>query len=440
MSGDEKWTKKELMGELSRLRLRVADLKETEAYHRRVAKAAQACEARYRRSFESARIGILILDARTGSILDANPFLAGMLGFARSDLQDKRLWELDTFKRVHSPEIIFQALLSNTNSRHENLMLDTKDGRRIEVEIVCNAYPAQTPSEIHCSIRDVTESRKAEERLRHLSTHDELTGLHNRIFLHEEMSRLGRSRQFPVTIIVADVDALKQVNGKLGNASGDDLLKRAASVLRKAFRADEIVARYDGDEFVVLLPKTDAVTAALTLDRVRNRLSVHNSSQDGPPLNLSLGAATAESPQSMVDVLEKAALQMSGDKLAHRSGGMHIAPRDLQLIFKQIDAKLSANPGLHMSRLASELGCERHIIERAVKEVKSMQFRQYQQIRRLETALYLLDQKPLLIKEIAGALGYTSPTSVWRLLKTRMRKSPRDIRTFRGETADPHYS
>jgi AraC-like DNA-binding protein len=68
------------------------------------------------------------------------------------------------------------------------------------------------------------------------------------------------------------------------------------------------------------------------------------------------------------------------------------------------------------------------VIERAVKVVKSMQFREYQQMRRMETALHLLAEKPLLIKEIAGALGYTSPTSLWRLFKTRMSRSPSNIR------------
>ena len=80
-------------------------------------------------------------------------------------------------------------------------------------------------------------------------------------------------------------------------------------------------------------------------------------------------------------------------------------PHDPQLVFQHVEARLSANPGIHLSRLASELACERHLIERSVKAVTSMPFREYRQVRLLATALQLLGKKPLLIKQISGAAG-----------------------------------
>ncbi len=423
------------MAELIRLRKRIIDLEARKTGSKKTRESARASESRYRRLFESAGDGIAFIDADTGVITDVNPSLAAILGLSREDLVGKLLWQLDPFKIVHA-SMTFQAeLLSQGHVRHEDLPFESKDGRHIDLEFVGNVYRIDGKRVIQCNIRDVTGRRKAEEELKYLSTHDGLTGLHNRMFFDEELSRFGRGRQFPITVIIADVDGLKQINDRLGHADGDEMLRRAASVLKETFRADEIVARTGGDEFVVILPKTDGATAQIALDRIRHRLNSHNAAQAGLALSFSLGAATATAAQSLAEALKRADEHMYVEKLAHKLKGRDFAPRDLQLIFKRIDARLSESPGIHISQLAAELACERHVIERAVKMAKSMPFREYQQVRRMETALHLLAEKPLLIKEIAGALGYTSPTSLWRLFKTRMKKSPSRIRVLKSRIA-----
>ena len=271
---------------------------------------------------------------------------------------------------------------------------------------------------------------EAEQKLKYLSTHDERTGLHNRIFFDDEMSRLGRGRQFPITVVVADVDGLKRINDREGHAVGDALLKRAALVLKDAFRADEVVARIGGDEFAVLLPKTDAATAGAVLDRVRNVLLSHNATQGGSRLNLSLGAATAKACGPLYKALKQADEHMRQEKVAHELEGLNSMPHDPQLVFQHVEARLSADPGIRLSRLASELACERHLIERSVKSVTSMPFREYRQVKLLATALRLLGEKPLLIKQISSLLGYASPKSLWRLLRTKMGQSPSNLRAL----------
>ena len=432
MDSDGKMTKRQLLQDLARLRERIADLETWIADHNQTEEETHPSESRYRRVFESARHGIVILDGDTGEVTDINPFLIEMLGFSREELLGRRLWEIDPFKHVDSSKAIMDELLSNGYVHFEDLQLATKNGQQCDVEFVGNIYLVNNKRLIQCNIRDTTERRKAEERLKYLSTHDELTGLHSRMFFDEEMSRLSRGRQFPITFIIADVDGLKQVNDRLGHGAGDELLRRAASVLKETFRADEVVARIGGDEFIAMLPKTDANTAQMALDRARNKLHSHNDAHTGLPLSFSIGAATANTSQSMGEALRQADEHMYREKVVHKLEGLNFMPREPQLIFKQIEAKLSESPGIHISRLASELACERHVIERAVKVATSMQFREYQQMRRVETALHLvLAEKPLLIKEIAGALGYTSPTSLWRLFKTRMSQSPSDIRALR---------
>ncbi len=405
------------------LETRLADCRQTES------------ETRYRRIFESAKDGILILDADSGLIMDLNPSLTEMLGFSKGEFLGARLSEITPFKDNKSSTDTLDELRRSGSVRLTDLSLDTKSGQRLEVEFVANVYVVDNKKVIQCNLHDITERKRAEERLEYLSTHDALTGLHNRIFFDEEMSRLSRGRQFPITFIVVDIDGLKKINDRLGHAGGDELLRRAAAVLKETFRADEVVARLGGDEFVVLLPNTDEATAEMVLERVRNKLDSHNSAQTGPALSLSLGASTAKASKSMVDALKQADERMYREKVVHKQQGPESIQHDPQFIFKHIEAKLSASPGTHISILASELACERHLIERAVKVVKSMQFREYQQIRKLELALHLLTERPLLVKEIAGTLGYSSPKSLWRLLRTRIGEGPSNIRTLTKVTS-----
>jgi diguanylate cyclase (GGDEF)-like protein len=282
----------------------------------------------------------------------------------------------------------------------------------------------------------LADPSETEQKLKYLTTHDELTGLHNRIFFGDEVSRLGRGRQFPISIMVANVDGLKRINDGHGHAAGDALLKRTALVLREAFRADEVVARIGGDEFAVLLPTTDATTAEAVLGRVRKKLVSHNAAQAGSPLNLSLGMATAKACGPLYEALTRADKLMRQDKVLHQLESSISIPHDPQLVFQHVEARLTENPGIRLSTLASELACERHLIERSVKTVTSMPFREYRQVKLLATALRLLGEKPLLIKQISNLLGYTSPKSLWRLLRTKVGQSPSNFRALTAKTPE----
>src|SRR5665647_1482673 len=110
-------------------------------------------------------------------------------------------------------------------------------------------------------IMDVTERKIAEEKILYLSYHDQLTGLYNRRFYEEELVRLDTQRNLPLTLIMGDINGLKAVNDSLGHIVGDELIKKVAELIKKGCRADEIIARIGGDEFVVLLPKTDGLEA-----------------------------------------------------------------------------------------------------------------------------------------------------------------------------------
>ena len=120
---------------------------------------------------------------------------------------------------------------------------------------------------------DITDRKKKEDENLYLSYHDVLTGLYNRRFYEEGIKRLDTKRNLPISIIIGDVNGLKLVNDAFGHDKGDELLQKAAMVIQSACRTDDIVARWGGDEFVILLPKTNTKEAEEIVDRIKELYS-----------------------------------------------------------------------------------------------------------------------------------------------------------------------
>ncbi len=128
-------------------------------------KDLQASEMRYRRLFESARDGILILDAATRKITDANPFMVELLGYSRDEFLGKELWEIGLLKDEEASRAAFRELQQNGYIRYEGLPLETKAGARRELEFISNVYAEDGHQVIQCNIRDITERKQSEEAL-----------------------------------------------------------------------------------------------------------------------------------------------------------------------------------------------------------------------------------------------------------------------------------
>ncbi|MCJ7520464.1 MAG: diguanylate cyclase [Anaerolineaceae bacterium] len=160
----------------------------------------------------------------------------------------------------------------------------------------------------------ITRYQKTQNSLSDLSNRDKLTNLYNRLFFDTELERLDKSRQFPISIIMSDMDNLKEVNDTFGHSTGDQLLKDVALLLSLSFRLEDIIARIGGDEFVVLLPTTDAPGVKIIIERMKNRIDAYNIKHSDLPIHISLGVSTAEQGDSLHSHLKTADDLMYADK------------------------------------------------------------------------------------------------------------------------------
>jgi diguanylate cyclase (GGDEF)-like protein/PAS domain S-box-containing protein len=163
-------------------------------------------------------------------------------------------------------------------------------------------------------IRDITGQKKSEEQIKHLGFHDKLTNLYNRAFFEVELKRLDTQRQLPLTIIIGDVNGLKLLNDTFGHKEGDRLLKIVSSIIKKSCRKEDIIARYGGDEFIIILPKTGKETAQKVIRKIKS--NVMEVMDETIPISIALGLSVKEEvEQNIEDVVEQAEDNMYANKL-----------------------------------------------------------------------------------------------------------------------------
>ena len=262
-------------------------------------------ELRYRRLFEAAQDGILLLDAKTGAITDVNPFLINMMGYTREELVEKKLWEVGAFRDIEASQEAFEALQKDEYIRYEDLPLRTKDRQIIQVEFVSNVYRVGEEKVIQCNVRDISDRKRAENALlkseallREQSVRDHLTGVFNRRYMEEilerELLRAAR-KEFSLGIIMLDVDNFKRFNDSYGHAAGDAVLHGLSTLLRKHVRGEDIPSRYGGDEFIIILSDASPEVTMERAELLRTHTQHFNVQFEGQTLGritLSLGVAT----------------------------------------------------------------------------------------------------------------------------------------------------
>ena len=460
-------------------------------------------EENYRRLFEAAKDGILILDADTGKIASVNPFLINLLGYSEEEFLEKCIWDLGVFKDILANRENFLELQSKEYIRYENLPLETVDGRRVHVEFVSNVYLVGNRKVIQCNIRDITErkrleaalekekrmyeitlisvgdgviscdnknriiflnkaaelltewtledakgqpletvfsvidefsrksgvniikdaidhansfqkglhilliskfgiersveytvapiielngtvlggvlvfrdfsdKRREERKIEFLSYHDQLTGLYNRRFFEEELRRLDTKRNYPLALVMGDVNGLKLVNDSFGHAAGDLLLRKAASVMQFGCRADDILARLGGDEFVIILPKTDTPGAEAVIQRIKDLLE--NEKVEAINLSISFGYEIKRlASERMQDVFKRAEDHLYRHKLYE---GLSMRSQTINLVLNTLFEK-NTREMMHSKRvgeIAELIAIKMGLNEENVRNLKTAGF------------------------------------------------------------------
>lgn len=209
-----------------------------------------------------------------------NRFAELLTGWTQVEAKGKPIEEIfnivDEFTREKRENIAKKVIKTGkTLELPEHTLLISKDS--IERALEDSVAPiVQESGEVAGAVivfRDFSEKKHKQEKIEFLSYHDQLTGLYNRRFYEEELKRLDTKRNLPLTIVMGDVNGLKLTNDSFGHSVGDQMLKKAAGAMELGCRDDDIIARIGGDEFVVLLPKTDAAESEKIIKRIKVLLS-----------------------------------------------------------------------------------------------------------------------------------------------------------------------
>jgi diguanylate cyclase (GGDEF)-like protein/PAS domain S-box-containing protein len=232
----------------------------------------QASEIRYRSLFETAKDGILLIDFENKRVTDINASAISLLGYGRSHFLNQKLWDIQPFKDIPACGTAFAELQSSEFIRFDHWLLEVPDKSPVDVEFVANVYQVNGAKIVQCNIRDITDRKQAEARIRYMALHDALTGLPNRILLQDRLAQaiaLACRNQMRVAVLMLDLDRFKDINDSLGHHVGDRLLEAVSIRLRECLRESDIVARLGGDEFIVGLPM---VADNLDMERVAQKI------------------------------------------------------------------------------------------------------------------------------------------------------------------------
>jgi len=226
---------------------------------------------------------------------------AQMLGYELSELENN----LNTWLNLVHPDDKEQALKDledhlegKTEKYYNEHRLKTKSGSWKwirDIGKVTERDEAENAIRIVGVHIDIDREKRAAAEIEYLSNHDELTGLYNRRYFNEELKRLSNSRKYPISIIVGDINRLKDINDNYGHSMGDRYIELTAEAIKSSLRTEDIVARIGGDEFVVILPDTNYNAAEEVTERILDRIEEVNEKEELPePLSVALGFETTD--------------------------------------------------------------------------------------------------------------------------------------------------
>jgi diguanylate cyclase (GGDEF)-like protein/PAS domain S-box-containing protein len=277
-------------------------------------------EKNYWEIFNSTNDVLFVHDAYTGAIFEANKTVETLFGYSREEVFFKNLQDLSAGVPPYSlnEAIAHIRKAVEVGPQTYEWLSKKKDGELFWTETTMIASHIGGQGRVLAVVRDIGDRKEMERHLKYVSAHDFLTGLYNRMYFESEFKRLARENKYPLSIIVADLDGLKQVNDTLGHVAGDELIKSAASLLSHVVRGDDLVARLGGDEFILVLTETDEEATKVLMERIRTAERSMHVTAKLERVSFSLGSATARSAKEVEDLVSLADSRMYEDKAEHK--------------------------------------------------------------------------------------------------------------------------
>lgn len=300
-------------------------------------------ERKYSSYIENSPDGIFVID-KNGKYIDVNKAGLKLTGYSREELLKMNIGDITAAESYKDALTLFRELLKTGSMKGELKFIHGDGSTRWwsidAVRLTDNSFLGFSS--------DITERKKVESKLFYLSYHDHLTELYNRRYFEQELKRLDNSRNLPFSIIMCDVNGLKLVNDSFGHEAGDDLLKKAAKIIKTSCRDFDIVARIGGDEFVVLLPKTTTEETTKIASHIKELAQIESVANIKLSISCGYDTKTNEN-KSIIEVIANAENHMYRHKLYDRSS---VRSKTIDLIMNTLFEK-SAREAEHSSRVSS---------------------------------------------------------------------------------------
>lgn len=321
-------------------------------------KLLQEMDERFRAMLLSIGEGIIVVDEK-GYVLLMNMAARNIIRLYQNAYQRPlnevfRVYSKDHSKNVD--DILNEVIQTNQVYRSDAsyILINNEDDEPTFIDFTFAPITDETTKENRGAVlvlRDMTHEHKKNEEIRYISQHDHLTGLYNRYFFEAELKRLDTKRQLPLSIIMGDVNGLKLLNDAFTHLEGDKMLQKIASILEISTRHEDVVSRWGGDEFAILLPQTNEADAIIVIERIRSKCQ-SSSFQVFQP-SLSLGVATKTEPDEPIyGVIKVAEERMYREKLQEGKSMRNslIATLEATLYEKSMETKEHAENMIELSR------------------------------------------------------------------------------------------
>jgi diguanylate cyclase (GGDEF)-like protein/PAS domain S-box-containing protein len=306
----EEMNKTELLAEVRKLRRQLKLMDTAKVELQKAVDSIRENGENYRVLLEESNDPVFMISP-DGIYRYANAAFAESVGKRLNKIIGKRIWDVFPEKDANNRFTIVKWVVENEETKVMDVRISQKDGDHYYISTAKPVFDDNHEvTSVICFSKEITERKKIEDELRYVISHDSLTGLYNRHFFQTELQRIQHSRLFPVSIVMIDLDKLKDTNDRYGQKTGDGVLIKVGALLKKTFRTEEIIARIGGDEFAVLLPETEETELLDIISRLNGDIK----KEQDPLLKFSLGSATAKEGDSLTDLMQQAEAQLFQNK------------------------------------------------------------------------------------------------------------------------------